>query len=97
MGGYRRFRESWGCYAQVVMGGSGEVGVVMSRSGANGLMCGISMQSLSVYISLCLPPFFKGKSWPWGAGLSTRLALSNSLIPLYVLATGVQGFTPTGA
>lgn len=21
MGGYRRFRESWGCYAQVVMGG----------------------------------------------------------------------------
>lgn len=42
--GYRRFRESWGCYAQVVMGGSGEVGVVMSRLGVNGLMCGSSMQ-----------------------------------------------------
>ena len=44
MGGYRRFREIWGCYAQMVMGGSGEVGVVMSRSGVNGLMCGSSMQ-----------------------------------------------------
>ena len=44
MGDYRRLRESWGCYAQVVMGGSGEVGVVMSRSGVNGLMCGSSKQ-----------------------------------------------------
>ena len=25
------FRGSWGCYVQVVMGGSGEVGVVMHR------------------------------------------------------------------
>ena len=32
--GYRRFRESWGCYAQVVMGGTGgseKFGVVMHR------------------------------------------------------------------
>ena len=43
-GGYVWFRGSWGCYAQVVMGGSGEVGVVMSRSDVNGLMCGSSMQ-----------------------------------------------------
>ena len=78
MGGYRRFREIWGCYAQVVMGGSGEVGVVMSRSGANGLMCGSSIQSLSVYISLCLPPFFKEKSWPWGVGHCTRLNNNNN-------------------
>ena len=44
MGGYRWFREIWGCYAQVVMCGSGEVGVVMSRLGVNGLMCGSSKQ-----------------------------------------------------
>lgn len=44
MGGYRRFREIWGCYTQVVMCGSGEVGVVMSRLGVNGLMCGSSKQ-----------------------------------------------------
>ena len=43
-GGYVWFRGSWGCYVQVVMGGSGEVGVVMSRLGVNGLMCGSSMQ-----------------------------------------------------
>ena len=30
MGDYRRFRESWGCYAQVVMGGSGEVYIVFT-------------------------------------------------------------------
>ena len=44
MGGYRRFREIWGCCAQVVMCGSGEVGVVMCRwlwvvQGKLGLLC----------------------------------------------------------
>ena len=38
------FREIWCCYAQVVMCGSGEVGIVMRRLGVNGLMCGSSMQ-----------------------------------------------------
>lgn len=46
----RSTRGEWGeivigsPFLWAIIGGSGKVGVVMSRSGVNGLMCGSSMQ-----------------------------------------------------